>query len=94
MGTQSRDKWIALHTQYLVDPQANLHGLIMDAQIFLDCVHGLTQSLSDAMHEDNSLNHDRLCSALHGIALLTEMGQRCIAQADVRMLRSLPQSTT
>ncbi|GLQ99798.1 hypothetical protein [Dyella mobilis] len=86
MSTHSRDQWIALHAQYLVDPQVSRHGLLMDAQIFLDSAHGIAQTMSDVMSEDDIPNSDRLCSALNGIALLVEMGRRCVAQAELRIM--------
>lgn len=90
MNTHSRDQWIALHAQYLADPQASHHGLIMDASIFLDSAHGIVQTMSDAMGGDDIINNDRLCSALNGVALLVEMGRRCIALADARMITAGP----
>jgi hypothetical protein len=86
MSLQPRDKWIALHTQYCVDPEASHHGLMMDAHILLDSAHGMVQTLGDAMGDSDSVNTDHLCSALNGIAMLVEMGRRCIAQADLRMM--------
>lgn len=86
MSTHSRDQWIALHTQYLVDPQASHHSLIMDAEIFLDSAHGIVQTMSDAMGGDDIFNNDRLCSALTGVALLVEMGRRCVSLADSQTL--------
>jgi hypothetical protein len=85
MATHERDNWIALHTQYLIDPKASHHSLMMDAHIFLDSAHGIAQTMSDLINED-VINSDRLCSALNGIALLVEMGRRCVALADLRMM--------
>jgi hypothetical protein len=39
---------------------------------------------------DASLDSDRMSSALNGIALLVEMGRRCVAQADKRMMGKVP----
>ncbi|QAU25295.1 hypothetical protein EO087_15930 [Dyella sp. M7H15-1] len=86
MSLHSRDTWIALHTQYYVDPKANHHGLMMDAHILLDSAHGMVQMLGDTISEGDMINNDRMASALHGIALLVEMGRRCVAQAELRMM--------
>lgn len=85
MKLSPRDKWISLHTQYYVDPQAKHSSLLMDAHILLDSAHGIVQTLSDTLCDGDVLNNDRLCSALNGVAMLVEMGRRCVAQADLRI---------
>jgi hypothetical protein len=86
MKPSPRDQWFVLHTHYHIDSKANPSGLMADAHIFLDSAHGLAQTLSDTIEEDRMLNHDRLSSALNGIAILVEMGRRCVAKADLRMM--------
>ena len=89
MSRSSRDEWFALHTQYLVSSDASDHGLLLDSQTFLDSAHGVAQALSDAMSIDHYINPDQMSSALNGIALLIEMGRRCVAQAELqRMVNS------
>jgi hypothetical protein len=87
MKFSPRDEWFALHTQYYVDSKTSPTGLMMDAHIFLDSAHGLLQTLGDTLGDSDMVNNDMLCSALHGIATLVDMGRRCVAQADLRHIR-------
>jgi hypothetical protein len=87
MGFHPRDQWITLHSVYYVDPQVSHHGLLMDAHILLDSAHGMAQMLGDTLHESDIISNDRLASALNGIALLMEMGRRCVAQAERRLMK-------
>ena len=64
----------------------SLSALVRGDHILLDSAHGMVQTLGDAMGDSDSVNTDHLCSALNGIAMLVEMGRRCIAQADLRMM--------
>lgn len=68
--------WFTLNAQYNVAPETDPFKLLDDAGLLLDSARGLAQSLSELLASVEETNLSDLSSAMLGIAILIEMGQR------------------
>ena len=77
--------WISLNVRYDIPADARSFELLDDADQLLESARGTAQCLSDALMQTDDFNHGDLANALHGMALLMELGQRCAREAQTRM---------
>jgi hypothetical protein len=86
MNEQAKDVWSYFNASYEIDAGASPSDLLDDSAVWLDSAQGMAQTLGEVVNHADGINHDRLSSALFGIALLIDMGRRCTHQAHLRML--------
>lgn len=67
------------------DAYANPHDLLNEATEWLQYARGLTQLVSELVHEADTVDCQRMSLGLDGIGALIRMGLRCTADAHARM---------
>ena len=67
------------------DPYVNPHDLLNEATEWLQYARGLTQLVSELVHEADTVDCQRMSLGLDAIGALIRMGLRCTADAHARM---------
>lgn len=73
-------------TRHHTDPDATAHDLLNSATEWLQYARGLTDLLSDLVHESDTVDCRRMALSLEAIAAVMQLGVQCVAQAHVRMI--------
>ena len=67
------------------DPYVNPHDLLNEATEWLQYARGLTQLVSELVHEADTVDCQRMSLGLDAIGALIRMGLQCTADAHARM---------
>jgi hypothetical protein len=67
------------------DPYVNPHDLLNEATEWLQYARGLTQLVSELVHEADAVDCQRMSLGLDAIGALVRMGLQCTADAHARM---------
>ena len=94
MPSSADHPWMTLCASYSVSAEASVTALLLDANVLLDNAQGMAHTLSRNLRQSEVVDAERLASAIHGMALLIEMGRRCMTQAQMNMSLPPPSLTT
>lgn len=76
MTNDTAGTWLTLNAQYTIAPDTDPFKLLDDAGLILDSARGIAQSLSELLASVEQASLSDVSSAMQGVAILIEMGQR------------------
>ncbi len=83
--SESHAHGTARRSSYHVDPEASVHDLLNGATEWLQYARGLSELLSDLVHESDTVDCRRLALSLEAIGALTHLAVQFTAQAHARL---------